>query len=303
MSPIYDLQRRLVERGRIRVGGERKGRGAGKRLEHFRVTTPDEPTAQAIAQCYGGEVNVWDSPSGKQFQVYTERPLQVTLVPVGQPGTQWMELWSGGGCVRRCDGDTEQISGDPCMCKNEDEPQCKPTTRLQMMIGGVPGWGTFLLTTGSWYAATEMVTLIDLADRAHASGIEVSGTLVIEQRRVVRGGTTKQFPVPVFRPDGVDLQTLIRESGYVPAQLTKPAGKRPALGGSKPELPEPRPMATDEELIDETLAKALWKEAQDAGLDKDAFLQVVKEVAGVNQMMALPISKVADVREKIGEKK
>ena len=295
---IINLQRRLVERGRIRIGGERTGRGAGKRLENFRITTPDRETADAVAEVYGGSVTEWASPSGTQSQVYTEKPLKVTLVPIGQTGTQWMELWSGGGCVRRCDGETEQITDKPCLCQGEDNPQCKPTTRLQMMMWGVPGWGTFLLTTGSYYAATEMVTLIELAERAHAAGIEISGTLVIEQRRVVRAGQTKQFPVPVFRPDGVDLQSLIRDSGYSEAKMVT-APKRQQLGGSRPELPEPIPMRTDEELVDEEIAKALWSEAQAAGLDSDALVGVLKEIGGVEKLSALPISRVAEVREAV----
>lgn len=111
MSPIIDLQRRLVEVGRLRMGHQ-VAAGNGRRpakLEHWRITSRDQARLLAAAELYGGTVQPWAERDG-EFELFTKTSeLPIMLIP-GQTLSAWYELWSGGGCQRRCDGEREILS-------------------------------------------------------------------------------------------------------------------------------------------------------------------------------------------------
>lgn len=196
--PILDLQRRLRELGRIRIG-KRDGKRPA-RLETFRLTSTSETLIQHAAGLYGGIPQVWDDAPGlsRQWEVITEVDRLPVAIPPGVSVSQWYELWSGGGCVRRCDGQTEMISGDPCVCRSvSDEIECKPTTRLSVILPELPDVGVWRLETHGWYAATE---LAGMAELLQARG-PVSAHLRIEQRTTLSRGQTRHFPVPVIETD------------------------------------------------------------------------------------------------------
>src|SRR4051794_12029323 len=122
MSPILTLQRQARELGRIRTGVqeqfEKRGGGKGLRpakLETFRISAANRDLVAAAAEVYGGRVEPWQSPTGAQWQVITDSPVLDVIVPPGQVLDQWFEMWSGGGCQRRCNGVTMQ-NGLPCAC-------------------------------------------------------------------------------------------------------------------------------------------------------------------------------------------
>ncbi len=60
--PIIELQRRLAEAGRIRIGHQVEA-GNGKRrpekLETFRLTAPDRHRIDQAAAIYGGTPQPW----------------------------------------------------------------------------------------------------------------------------------------------------------------------------------------------------------------------------------------------------
>ena len=78
--PIIDLQRRLREAGRIRIGEQvptkdRDGNPTTRpgKLERFRFTSPDKASMLAIADLCGGEVRPWEAaPVGEQFELYAD---------------------------------------------------------------------------------------------------------------------------------------------------------------------------------------------------------------------------------------
>lgn len=203
IEPIK-IQRTLREVGRIRTGDQATtGRGkAPRKLTSFRFTSDDPGLLALTADKYGGQVEQWpDAPGGPQWQNYsTSDRIPVMIVPNLRPLTQWMELWSGGGCQRRCNGITEQISGQPCLCDAQGKEQCKPTTRLSLILPEIPGLGVWRLETKGWWAAVELGGITELISRlVAATGEVVNGTLRLQQRQQkIPGQPTRQFAVPVL---------------------------------------------------------------------------------------------------------
>jgi recombination directionality factor gp3-like protein len=109
MSPVYGIQRRMRELGRIRTGDQvpdKNGKARAHMLETFRLTSADAGILQLAAQAYGGEVRPWEGgPADGLFELYTDRSsIAIAVPPSEEPYSQWYELWSAGGCQRRCNG-------------------------------------------------------------------------------------------------------------------------------------------------------------------------------------------------------
>jgi hypothetical protein len=206
---IIGLQARVREIGRIRMGKKVPTQNGGSRpakLDTFRLTCSDRALLECAAALYGGKVEAWPDMPG-QWQVTIEaEELPFLITP--QPISQAMELWSGGGCVRRCNGQWNQIGDCPCECPVEPDERmelakngkaCKPTTRFSVMLPQLPGLGVFRLETHGYYAATELGPTAELLLAQAKKGNYIEAYLAIEQRKKVSGGETKVFPVPVIR--------------------------------------------------------------------------------------------------------
>lgn len=213
---IIGLQRRLVEVGRIRMG-EKNEKGNPTRLENWKLTSRDEVRLQAAAKVFGGKVEPWEGHAG-HFALHTEvSALPVLLMP-GQTISQWYELWSGGGCKRRCDGDSEQLSDGPCLCDPEAR-ECKPHTRINVLLPDVPGIGAWRLDTSGYYAATELTGTVDLLEMATTRGVLLPARLRIDQRAVLRDGQTRRFPVPTLDIDVRPLEMRAIAQGAVEGEV------------------------------------------------------------------------------------
>lgn len=170
---IIDLQRRLAEIGRIRIG-QQVASGNGKRrpakLTTFRLTSPDRNRIQQAAVLYGGQPTEWEAPAGKQWEVVTETDaLNVICPPSDMAFSQHYELWSGGGCQRRCDGRNESISEGPCQC-DPDKRECTIHTRLSVMLRDLPGLGVWRIDTSGYYAAVELQGAVEVVQLAAGRG-------------------------------------------------------------------------------------------------------------------------------------
>lgn len=208
---LLNRQRRLVEAGRLRLG-EKTTKGHPAKLEHWRLTSRDETKIRAAATIYGGEPRPWKDRPG-EFELYTETgSLEVYLLPGSL--TQHYELWGQTKpktpvvCLRRCDGVHEDLSDGPCLCDHDtrydDAKQgnaCKPTTRLSVILPGVPGIGSWLLVTRGENAADELAGMADLLVEVAKRGEVVPARLRIDQRRSVVDGQTTVFNVPVLELD------------------------------------------------------------------------------------------------------
>ena len=207
MSPIIDLQRRLVEVGRIRMG--KKGdKGQPQKLDTWRLTSRDETRLSEVNRLYNGTgVFPWEGREGEFECITGVDELPILILP-GQTLSQWHELWSGGGCQRRCDGQREILSDSPCLCDGESgERKCKPTTRLSVMLPDVLGLGCWRLESHGYYAAVELSATAAMLEQATARGQLLPARLRIDQRRQVKDGRTTRYAVPV-----IDIDITMREA-------------------------------------------------------------------------------------------
>lgn len=231
--PILDLQRRLREVGRIRIGIQvpmKNGKSRPSKLDTFRLTSQDEVAIRAAAGMFGGTVNRWDdAPTGEQWEVITEtNVLPVVVPPAATVFSQWMERWSGGGCERRCDTQTEVLSQKPCLCADEDERSCAPTSRVNVILRDLPGLGVWRLETHGWYAATELAGTVEVCIQAATRGQLLPAVLRLEQRQVKRPGeAVKKFAVPVL-----DIQVTPTALGLVVGTQANIAGAAPPASGT-----------------------------------------------------------------------
>ena len=255
MSPIINLQRRLAETGRIRIGQSVSGVSkngkaytAPKKLETFRLTSTSEKAIIAVAAKYGGTPQVWaDAPVGKQWELFTESStLDVLIPPEAMSYSVYYELWSGGGCTRRCNGSYQIPGEEDCVC-DPDNRECKPHTRISLMLADLPGAGLWRLDTQGYYAATEIGGAFELAQLiSNATGRAiVPGVLRLDQREVKRPDQpTRKFAVPVLDFD-VDMNALARGS-----QPTLSSGVTPV-----PDLEPTRTLAEELEAVNTPVEK------------------------------------------------
>lgn len=206
--PISNMVRRIPEAGRIRTGV--KGDRGPKAIPEFRFTSHDSEALGQIAAMYGGEVKPWSDPKAAegQFEVITSAPeIRVVLPPDPLGGTPVYEMWSGGGCQRRCDGlnaavlqqgpDGLEPVDVPCLCSAKGEMACKVVTRLSVILPEVRFAGVWRLDSKSWNAAQELPGMVDMIQQMQGRGLTYA-TLALKRRRSVQGGQTQRFIVPVL---------------------------------------------------------------------------------------------------------
>lgn len=194
--PLLDLQRQYLESFRLRIGAQAETNGKPRpvSLDHFRVTARAQQVCQVFATQYGGEVRPWQGPrSGDAWVV----DLPVATLPVrilpGESLSQWWELWDSGGCVRRCDGRTERLTGHPCACSPDIDArmangsQCRPTSRLAVICPDVATLGVGRLTTHSLIVARSLGATVELAQWA--------GEYVEALLSVVKTQGRRQYPL------------------------------------------------------------------------------------------------------------
>lgn len=262
--PIVDIQRRFRELGRLRMGVLETPPGKRPRpvkLATWRLTTRWRHLLDAAVELgIGGEVRPWDAPDGQQWELITDVDRLDVIVPPGDVLSQWYELWTGGGCVRRCDGvtmvlDNGKTSDRACRCPEDPQERleaakanpptgCRETTRLVVMLPGLPDLGVWRLESHGFYAAVELGGAASLVELATRQGTLIPAALGIEQRRVKRQGeAVRRFAVPVlsFRGNlGDTLAALGMVDGDTPVAIG--AGVRPPIA----ELPA-APLATEAE--------------------------------------------------------
>lgn len=274
MSPLLDMQMRFRELGRIRPG-EKGPKGEPKRRTTWRLTSASKRLLEVAQREYGGQLRPWENaPSEGYWELLTETAeLDVMIPPVADVDTlmsQNYELWSGGGCKRRCDGVTQE-SGKPCAC-NPDERECKPKTRLSVMLPRVPDIGVWRIDSDGVNAALELPGTLSMLVRA-ANGNFLPASLRLEQRVSKKEGEpTRRFVVPVLEMPYADVgqlaqaaatgEPLLLASQYAngkpalpPVEASPDAraltagekpehGERPPLPPTAPE-PDPEPVPDD----------------------------------------------------------
>lgn len=210
---LVDQQRRLRQAGRIRAGYSEATGKVGKTGREIRrpvksptfiLTSQQRGDLDIAAQRWGGEIDRWQPQGGwpEVWRLMTDTDTIEALLPAGDPLMSLYEYWSGPNCARRCDSVTEYI-GDlstlgetrPCVCvatlgadwgtkqlsEQDRRNACKLTTRLNVYLptGDLAFWR---LDVHSWYAAQEMIAIVDLIKARIGPDHEVPVRLRIEQR-------------------------------------------------------------------------------------------------------------------------
>lgn len=241
-----DVQRRLVELGRIRLG-EKGEKGEPRKRTTFRVTSASRSHLEAVARVYGGTVRPWQgAPDEGMFEVATESAeLDILIPPTLAAYSQAYELWAGGAATRRCDGVTESLSGQPCICAaqglhgadRKPPAGCDLTTRVSVMLPKVPGLGVWRVDTKGWNAATTLPATLELLG-AMARGGWVPAVLRMEQRsRKVRADgkvLTRRFVVPVVDIPEATIGQMMMEGTALPALPERGRVPRPELPAGPP---------------------------------------------------------------------
>jgi hypothetical protein len=255
------------------------------------------------------------------------------MVLPGQTLSQWYELWTGGGCQRRCDGE-RMVDDKPCMCPEDPGERaelaksgraCKATTRLSVMLPDVPGVGMWRLESHGYYAASELAGMAELLQHVTALGVMLPARLRIDQRTSVKAGQTRRYPVPVIDLEATprEVQALASGSDVRPAlpAATPSAGPR-ALGPSDGagvehhqggvaeaappvEPAEPIvavPAGDPAPLISESQRRYLFAEARDGGIGEDGLRAIVRDVTGQESTAAIPADKFDDIKVAILER-
>jgi hypothetical protein len=215
---ILAVQRQARELGRIRTGWSEPYTKDGRELRRpvksrtIVLTSQQRSGLDLAAEAWGGTVERWQ-PQGNHpeaWRLITEQEAIDAILPPGDPLNQTMEMWSGGGCVRRCNGMVEAKTNQPCLCRAEfgedfhmqrgNPPKvCKPYSRLGVFLD-LDDFGLWRIQTNSYYAMLEMAGVVDLLinhlDPAKRGlPVSVPIRLRIDPRTRLKDGKSTAFPV------------------------------------------------------------------------------------------------------------
>jgi hypothetical protein len=287
MNRILNRQRQLAEQGRLRLGytmQSSKGKTYPKASTTWVITSHSREHVERAAELWGGQVEEWQ-PQGngaKQWRAITAAAAIDAILPPGDPLSQAYEMWNRGGCVRRCDGVTEQLSGSPCPCfaqfgeewyEQKQGTVCDSKSRLKVLLPDMPGLGSWRVETGSFYATDEIAGMVDVIRGAVGENVMVPVRLRIEPRTRVAGGETKQFVVPVLELRDVTAGALLAGQYSGLASIEQGRAQQAAIEAAPPmDYLQLAGMATS---LDEV--RNLWRHADAAGVLTDDLRAALME--------------------------
>ncbi len=258
---IIDLNSRPRELGRLRMGEKgstvKNGRTITfpKRRTEWRLTSEDQDILEAAAELYGGTVREWtDAPTeAKQWELPTDSDAIDVLVPpvaLANPISQFFELWSGGGCQRRCNGQVEVMTGERCVCPVDYAERmalaakgqaCSPVTRLSVFLPRLPDIGVWRVEAHGYNAAVELPASAEFLSRLSGRDQWVVARLVIQTRTKRKDGKTTHFVVPILSVPDKPLGELLGAANAVGS------GHRQGLDGGQAALLAGAPDPFDDE--------------------------------------------------------
>lgn len=270
-SRLLNIQRKAAEHGRLRTGYTQGNRPV--RSATWVITSHSEEHVTTAAELWGGTVERWKPLNStiEQYRVITKASSIEALITPGDPLNQYNEMWSKGGCARRCDGETELLSRKPCVCAAQfgDEwhlqPKgrvCSATSRLNVMLPDLSGMGLWRAETHSFYAASEWGGMVDMVLAGTNGQGFVPVTLRIEPRQRVANGETKKFPVVVVELRGVTPRQAL--TGPLPTAVAlNPGSATQAVAAI--EAPRPDYIAEAEGGLTSDDVRDVWMKAKNAG--------------------------------------
>jgi hypothetical protein len=239
MSPIQDIQPRLRQIIRIRMGqkvpAKKQGETRPEALDTWRLTSPHQAVIDRCAELWGGKVEEMADPSSAdRWEVTTETSVLPCAIPPIDGFSQWYETWGAGGCQRRCDGVRELIDDTECLCGPDPEERvCKPTTRVTVVLTDIDELAGARLESHGYNAASELAYVEAMFAAARARRTLIPAELRIAPRTGKKNGKTVHFVVPELAVRmGATLEAL--GMAGVPAQQLQAAADQAALPAPDP---------------------------------------------------------------------
>ena len=211
---ILTLQRQVRELGRLRAGitvdpgnGKRPYPSASKT---WIATSLNRTYIEAAAEQWGGRAEEWQ-PLGnrpKEWRVITDRPVIDAILPPGDPLSQAYEMWSAGGCLRRCDGEREQRGDQACLCRAQfgddfhlqpvlgpdKKPQrCSINTRLSVFLPELPDIGIWRVETHGYWPSVHITGYVETIKALVGGQVMVPVTLGIDPKTRIKDGKTSHY--------------------------------------------------------------------------------------------------------------
>lgn len=293
-SRILTMKRQAAELGRIRTGYSRPNPDSKKgpipvKSKTFVLTSHSRDYIAAAAELYGGKVEQWtpQRQSVAQWRVITKATELHAILPAGDPLSQSYEMWTGGGCARRCDGVTDSVSGQACVClakygedwhERKPDQVCRPTSRIGVFLADMPDLGVWRLETKSYYAADALAGGLDTVLQATGGQGLLPVRMWIEQRTAVRNGKTKQFQVVMLVPALPKLRHALSGPISTAAALDPASLNRPAIEAAPAEVPDYVADARLCKTSDQVLG--IWQKARAAGHGEDkALFGALRQIA------------------------
>ncbi|MEV0915454.1 hypothetical protein AB0I93_14435 [Streptomyces sp. NPDC049967] len=300
---LRNIQQKAAEHGRLRTGYTQGNRPV--RSANWVVTSHSEEHVRTAAKLWGGTAETWKPLNStiEQWRVITKSPSIEALITPGDPLNQYNEMWSKGGCQRRCDGETELLTRQPCICAarfGEDWHQqkkgvvCSTTSRLNVMLPDLSGMGMWRAETHSFYAASEWGAMVDMV----LAGTDGKGflpvNLRIEPRQRVADGETKKFPVVVVELRDITPRQAL--GGPLPTAVAlDPSGSRAVAAI---EAPRPDYIALAEGALNSDDVRDVWRQARTAGhvapRGDDDLSRDLMAIAARKDVEAAPVVTVPD---------
>ncbi len=190
--PILDLDRSIANSFRVRLG--KRGEKGGLK-GYLRATSASEKVISAIAKIYGRQVKNF----GGDYETAIPPELRIGLVQSSETISQWYEQWGRAGNLRRCDG-YWTTDGVPCVCKQEEDMVCKPTTRLNFLLLDVPMLAFGRLDTRGMIAAKSLPSIVELMGQVQGQGMIAANLRVVWRDTGARHYQTVQIDVTEERP-------------------------------------------------------------------------------------------------------
>lgn len=294
LPSILQAQQSGVEDGRIRPGTSkpstnpraREGTRVPVRLREWRLTSSNQKAIEAAAALFGGTPRPWEeSRRGTQWEVITETNRLPIYIPPAVALDQWMEMWSGGKCLRRCEGGpgaTNTRNRRPCECPSDDAERialakqnppaaCKTVSRFRVRLVDVPGIGFWRVECGGFHGAVELKATVDTLAALAGQGRHVAAFLYLDWRTE----PGKQYVVPKIQIPETEREILART-----ATLNEIAAGHASLG-----MPTARPQITAGPAVAPTPTEAAPVPADSR--DPDQVTAQVRRVAADLRAVAL----------------
>ena len=204
--PIGQRNRKLPVMGRLRFGKQIKSKNGKMRpvaVDKWILTSNNKRAIEQLRDVYGGTIAPFAAGPAGTLQLETDTSTIRVVLPAEPLEDSFYERWSGGGLLRKCDGETmkafpkdgSEPFDKPCECRAVGLTVCAPKTRLSVIIPDVGLGGIWRMDTGSEYALDEIPASVELIQAVSTRGFP-EAELSLTNRQTASGN--HKFVVPML---------------------------------------------------------------------------------------------------------